>query len=579
MSLDARIALALAVQSHKGVYAVLLGSGVSRSASIPSGWDVVLELARRLATAEGKDTKGDPAGWYTERFGESPTYSKLVTLLAPTGPERLSLLKGFFEPTAEEREEGKKQPTAAHLAIAQLVSRGYIRVICTTNFDRLMERALEEVGVSPTVVSTPDQVQGMMPPQHTGCLVVKIHGDYLDTRLRNTTDELASYDPQTDGLLSRILTEYGLIVCGWSGDWDTALVDAISRTTTHRFSTFWMARGKVSGRAEELSRHRRASVVPIESADEAFHDLLDKVLALEAGTVADPISPQVAVATMKRYLAAPAVNRIRLEEFVMAETRGALERSSRIAVPEDSPIPTPDLYRERVGRIETAMSKLVPMVAVGAKWGDADLYPLWGRAIGLLAKQESRGGYTWWSFLRSYPATLLLYAVGTMAAASDNYELLRVVLVESKSRRQDGDKPKPLALLLCAIGALHHDGAQSLFSPDGNSRRRTPGSDHIEVHLREAIGHMFDDPAEFQRAFDRFEMVLALAVAALGDHPPLGSFLWRHELGESSYAAFSQEIEARPMGHPIFSLGVFSEMQEFKDANAKVIESLGRRTF
>ncbi len=35
--------------SSKGVYAVLIGSGVSRSAGMPKGWDVTLGLVRELA--------------------------------------------------------------------------------------------------------------------------------------------------------------------------------------------------------------------------------------------------------------------------------------------------------------------------------------------------------------------------------------------------------------------------------------------------------------------------------------------------------------------------------------------------
>ena len=43
----------------------------------------------------------------------------------------------------------KKTPTPAHRAIASLVKAGYIRVIVTTNFDRLVEQALTDAGVPP----------------------------------------------------------------------------------------------------------------------------------------------------------------------------------------------------------------------------------------------------------------------------------------------------------------------------------------------------------------------------------------------------------------------------------------------
>jgi hypothetical protein len=48
--------------------------------------------------------------------------------------ERQQLLRGYFEPTEEEAEQGIKSPTPAHKAIAELVSEGYVRVVLTTNF-------------------------------------------------------------------------------------------------------------------------------------------------------------------------------------------------------------------------------------------------------------------------------------------------------------------------------------------------------------------------------------------------------------------------------------------------------------
>jgi hypothetical protein len=45
--------LAFSMSENPGVYAVLLGSGVSRSAGIPTGWEITLELIRRAGIAAG----------------------------------------------------------------------------------------------------------------------------------------------------------------------------------------------------------------------------------------------------------------------------------------------------------------------------------------------------------------------------------------------------------------------------------------------------------------------------------------------------------------------------------------------
>lgn len=87
-------------------------------------------------------------------------------------------LHSYFEPADDERDRGVKLPTAAHRAIAELVSAGRIRLILTTNFDHLIEDALTAAGV-PQVISRSDAIGGMAPLQHARATVIKLHGDCL----------------------------------------------------------------------------------------------------------------------------------------------------------------------------------------------------------------------------------------------------------------------------------------------------------------------------------------------------------------------------------------------------------------
>jgi len=160
--IDPSLALALAVHTTRGAYALLLGSGISRSAGIPTGWEVVLDLIRKLAHLQQADCEPDPADWYVRTYNEQPDYARLLDQLAHTPAARQQLLKAYFEPNDDERAQGLKRPTAAHRAIAELVAAGAIRVIITTNFDRLLEQALETVGITPTVISTTDAVAGAL---------------------------------------------------------------------------------------------------------------------------------------------------------------------------------------------------------------------------------------------------------------------------------------------------------------------------------------------------------------------------------------------------------------------------------
>jgi len=212
--------LSFSIHSNPGVYALLLGSGVSKSANIPTGWEVTLDLIRKLAELSKELCEPSPEQWYHQKYGRDPNYSDLLEKLARTPTERQQFLSQYFEPNESEKESGEKSPRTSHQAIAQLVADGFIRVILTTNFDRLIENAIREAGVEPQVLSTVDQIQGSKPLIHTKCCIIKVNGDYLDTRIRNTEQELNEYPEELNHLLDQVFDEFGLIVCGWSGEWD-----------------------------------------------------------------------------------------------------------------------------------------------------------------------------------------------------------------------------------------------------------------------------------------------------------------------------------------------------------------------
>lgn len=237
--MEPHVKLAFALRATPGGYTVLLG-GASIAAGMPSAWAVQQDLIERLAAAEGTPEIGDPHAWYQERFGRPPTYDDLLDALTSTPFERQALLRSYFEPDEQEREDGRKQPTAAHRAIARLVAAGHIRIVLTTNFDRLMETALREAGIEPTVASHADDITGLAPLHTLNCLVVHLHGDYLDpTSMRNTPEELRQYSTSTNRLLNRVFAEYGLVISGWSAEWDPALRKPLSRCRTRIFASYW----------------------------------------------------------------------------------------------------------------------------------------------------------------------------------------------------------------------------------------------------------------------------------------------------------------------------------------------------
>ena len=189
MKLEPDLKLAMTLAESPGMHALLIGSGVSRAAGIPTGWEIVLDLIGKLAAASKKKPEPDPVAWYRAEYEESPDYSVIIDKLAATQTEQMNLLRAYFEPTAQEKQDGKKIPTNAHKSIAKMVKNGNIRMILTTNFDRLIEQALEEEGITPDVIGSDDNLKGALPYVHSKCTLIKLNGDYRKcvsrTRKRN----------------------------------------------------------------------------------------------------------------------------------------------------------------------------------------------------------------------------------------------------------------------------------------------------------------------------------------------------------------------------------------------------------
>src|SRR5213080_2544887 len=65
---DPLLTLALSMHSGKGIYALLLGSGVSRTSGIPTGWEIVLDLISKVAHLQ-EEQPTDLVQWYVDRYG------------------------------------------------------------------------------------------------------------------------------------------------------------------------------------------------------------------------------------------------------------------------------------------------------------------------------------------------------------------------------------------------------------------------------------------------------------------------------------------------------------------------------
>ena len=572
-------ALAFSVQSNRGVYALLLGSGVSRASGIPTGWEITLELVRKLAALHSDNPEPTPESWYHEKYGKEPEYSDLLDQLTGTPAERQQLLRGYFEPNEQEREEGLKQPTEAHRAIAALAAQGYVKVILTTNFDRLIENALRDAGIEPTVLSSPDHVQGALPLVHTPCCVIKLHGDYLDTRIRNTPSELQTYPPEFEEVLAQIFDEFGLIVCGWSAEWDEGLRNSIYRSKSRRFTTYWAARGELKESAGRLISHRRAEIVPIDDAEKFFQTLREHVEAVEEFSRPHPLSTEATVAALKRYMSEPRY-RIQLSDLVGDAVRKVLEGTGGEAFATNTPQLNGESFAARVRSYDAACSTLLAMAPAAGFWAEQENYAVWERALSRLATTDERSGNTVWLSFKRYPALLLLFGLGIGAVEAGRLDFLGHLF--SVPVQEDNGQSVP-AIQSLVTRCLPGDAGTVAQSLPNLERSKFPMSEWICGVMRQCAKDIIPTENQFALTFTKMEMLLALG---FGHHDserwggywaPQGTYVYRREERRRILDEIQNSLTLLNDDSPFVQSGIFGDSTESCRENIEKLNAFLRR--
>lgn len=572
-------ALAFSMYANKGVYAIVLGSGISRAARIPTGWEITLELVRKLAAVRGEDCEPDPVAWCIDATGRSPDYSELLNALAKTPAERQQLLRTYWEPTEQEREEGAKLPTKAHRAVAELIKLGYVRVVLTTNFDRLLETALQDAGIAPTVLSSPDHIAGALPLIHTPCTLIKIHGDYLDTRIRNTPEELSTYPEEFNKLLDRVFDEFGLIVASWSADWDEALRAAMTRSPYRRFSTYWASRGAPSAKATELITRKGATLVPIADADAFFVSVAEKVKALEEFSRPHPISKQAAIASLKRYLSEDRY-RISLDDLVTAEADRAIKTVEATAPDVNNRDVNAANVERCVHGYETAMEVMVEAGFVAGRWSKTEQLEPWRRALARFARKSQRGGVRLWLDLQRYPATLLFYGLGIGAVFAERWDSLGLLFTTLFKEQYEKERR---IVDVAPVLALFEANSDAMKLLPGREREYLPLNNRLHDHLLSSLGNAFPSSDAFTLAFDWFEVLAALCygmpAATKGDRywAPPGAFAYRHENQDAIFASIKESLSRLGDSSPFVTSAIAGSSAKAGLENLVALEGLMAR--
>lgn len=504
---------AFAIYNSPGVYALLLGSGVSRSAEIMTGWDIMRDLIKQIATALGEKIEGLPEDWYRERFENEPGYDLLLEHLGQTPLDRNAILKDYIEPSEADREEERKLPMPAHKAIAWLVEKGYIRVILTTNFDRLIETALQQQGITPDVVRTDSDIETARPLQHSPVTVIKIHGDYRDEITKNTKTELAEYGEGMKRLLSRVFSEYGLIVCGWSAEWDTALREVLENSKP-RFATYWSWYSEPKEPTKELIGKRKAYEISAIGADELFGELQKMVEALEGTKQEPPLNVAVAIERTKKLLAS-SERFIAVDDLLHEVTEiGIVSLSNALS---GTPVSSVD------DQLQICFEKSKLSLHVFAALCFYDTGNHTNRvedAISFWMEKQYEGKVSGFLY-RDFPILLLIYTCGIAALYRGHWKYLKATLLMPRRRTRHGSIRKSI------LSELLNNFAGYTESMPFHENRIMP----FVYWLLKPIFTRFEPSEElFNDIFELFEIVIRLIY--LGNNPEANDF-WR--VGETPY--------------------------------------------
>lgn len=572
-TIDTFSTLVMSVYNNKGVYALLLGSGISLPAKIMTGWKVTEYLVKKLAAIQGETISGDAFEWFKLKYGCDAEYSMLLEQLGHKPSEMESLLRPYFEPTDEDVEFGYKKPTNAHKAIAEMAKRGYFKVIITTNFDRLLETALDEQGIRYQVICHESEIESREPLYHHPLTLLKINGDYKDCRFRNTEKELSSYPQELIDYLNPILKNFGLITCGWAARWDKALIKQIEDNDNHRYSYYYTYIGSVSKEIESITSNSKGESLQITDGNSFFTEMNERLKALEMINGKNmEADAEVATARVKMYIADP--KKLIMYTDLFENITDQLLRDVKNLV-YGSQYPDAAFFEQTLAENVNALSTLLPMSIVATRWAVKEHYLAIGDSLSSIANrviEKPNRYYDATLKLNHVLDTTYLYGVGLACILYKKFGLLDLLFKVKFDEHDQYFGPYIIDQDNCWI-ISNHDWNNST----NYSRSYSPFSTTLANLLRPYFAIIRDDKEYFSN-FCIFEKLLAMYFYMLIGKdskyvamPPIGSFCWRPRLlernGNSTYKEFFGAVEKNEENALLIKDGMFEgSYQNYKEA-------------
>ena len=206
----------------------LLGAGASVSSNIPSGGQMVWDFKRTLYCTDnnirtslyGDLSKENVQKEIQSYFDGRGGYPELWS------PEEYPFYFERCYPSRSDREYYIRnkvrdiKPSLGYLCMGELIVNGKIDLVSTTNFDDLVQAGVHSInpGFSIKTISSAVSNSVGFALNEGFPNIIKLHGDYLFDKLKNTESELQKLEDKIADIWKTSIEQNGLIVIGYAGN-------------------------------------------------------------------------------------------------------------------------------------------------------------------------------------------------------------------------------------------------------------------------------------------------------------------------------------------------------------------------
>jgi hypothetical protein len=267
---------------------LLLGAGASISSGIPSGSDLVWHFKREILSSSGKingkkfqdlkieDNKKIIQSYFAEK-GESHIVNPYSHYFNECYPDPL-VRKDFLTSLVRD-----KKPSVGFMCLSAMIEQQKINTVWTTNFDDLIEKAINGLNYKSCQIVSPDNASTVQQFKTDIPTVVKLHGDFRYDPLQNTDEELQKLEESLHQYFLDASTKRGLLVVGYSGSDESVLQTiekALEKPNAFPKGLIWCIPKDVSPneRLTQLiekanKQNQRSGFMTIDSFDYFLHEL------------------------------------------------------------------------------------------------------------------------------------------------------------------------------------------------------------------------------------------------------------------------------------------------------------------